>query len=106
MLAEVEQLQAQLQQLSELTARLTGDSDARIINTLTSRLNEAVSQRQKAQENQETYQKSLRLLDEKISILNDEYQFMQSYKPAWWQRLFMRTAYQIYLQQLQGKTRI
>ncbi|WP_338577432.1 AAA domain-containing protein [Erwinia sp. E_sp_W01_1] len=102
-LAEVEQLQAQLQQLSELTARLTGDSDARIINTLTSRLNEAVSQRQKAQENQETYQKSLRLLDEKISILNDEYQFMQSYKPAWWQRLFMRTAYQIYLQQLQGK---
>lgn len=102
-LAEVEQSQQKLQQLDELTTWLAKYSDGKIINALEIKHQEAVSHRNQAESKQRLLQQSANLLEEKVSILHEEYQTLQKRKPGWLQRLFNRKHYQSFLQQLDSK---
>ncbi len=104
-LAEVEQSQQKLQQLDELTTWLAKYSDGKIINGLQVKHHEAVSYRQKAESKQKQLQQNADLMEEKVSILHEEYQALQKRKPGWLQRLFGRTHYKDFLQQLDEKNR-
>jgi flagellar biosynthesis GTPase FlhF len=102
-LAEVEQSQQKLQQLDELTTWLAKYSDRKIINALEIKHQETVSHRNQAESKQRLLQQSANILEEKVSILHEEYQALQKRNPGWLQRLFNRKHYQSFLQQLEAK---
>lgn len=104
-LAEVVQSQQKLQQLDELTTWLAKYSDGKIINALQIKHSEAASHRYEAESKQKQLQQYADLLEEKVSILHEEYEALQKRKPGWLQRLFRRTHYQGFLQQLDEKNR-
>jgi len=102
-LAEVEQSQQKLQQLDEVTTWLAKYSDRKIINALEIKHQETVSHRNQAESKQRLLQQSANILEEKVSILHEEYQALQKRNPGWLQRLFNRKHYQSFLQQLEVK---
>ncbi|MCX2193941.1 hypothetical protein LD112_17035 [Pantoea agglomerans] len=86
-----------------MTTWLAKYSDGKIINALEIKHHEAVSHRNQAEDKQKLLQQSANLLEEKVSILHEEYQALQKRNPGWLQRLFNRKHYQSFLQQLEAK---
>lgn len=104
-LAEVEKSQQKLQQLDELTTRLRANSDGNIITGLEVKHQESIFQRDQAKSQKTQLQKSVDLMEERISILHEEYQALQKREPGWLQRFFRKKHYQSFLQQLDEKHR-
>lgn len=102
-LAKVEQSQQKLLQLDELTTWLAKYSDGKIINDLKIKHQETIFQRNQAVSQQKQFQQTFVHLEEKVSILHEEYQALQKRNPGWLQRLFNRKHYQSFLQQLEAK---
>ncbi|WP_414148060.1 AAA domain-containing protein [Erwinia sp. BNK-24-b] len=102
-LAEVELLQKKLQQLDELNLWFQKYGDGKAVHGLKVKQSEAITRRREAEDKHEVIQRQMGQLDERVSILKEEYEALEESKPAWWQRLFKRREYQNYLQELAAK---